>query len=181
MKKKTPLEQNTISKNNVIINKKQKNNNRSKNCKVLKNSQISSSRIKTIKNNQNEENQNPDDKSSHNEDNNMMNIDNKFNELLSIGNNSNISTERELKNIYINNWLICCFNCSSRKKNINKALLEEGYKIVTKKLDILNIFHRLYINELMEKNFEIETKDISMSDKCKYDLKAIVLITVITI
>ena len=60
--KKTPLEQNTISKNNVIINKKQKNNNRSKNCKVLKNSQISSSRIKTIKNNQNEENQNPDDK-----------------------------------------------------------------------------------------------------------------------
>ena len=73
------------------------------------------------------------DKSSHNEDNNMMNIDNKFNELLSIGNNSNISTERELKNIYINNWLICCFNCSSRKKNINKALLEEGYKIVTKK------------------------------------------------
>lgn len=25
----------------------------------------------------------------------------------------------------------------------------------------------------MEKNFEIETKDISMSDKCKYDLKAI--------
>ena len=133
MKKKTPLEQNTISKNNVIINKKQKNNNRSKNCKVLKNSQISSSRIKTIKNNQNEENQNPDDKSSHNEDNNMMNIDNKFNELLSIGNNSNISTERELKNIYINNWLICCFNCSSRKKNINKALLEEDYKIVTKK------------------------------------------------
>ena len=51
-----------MSKNNVIINKKQKNNNRSKNCKVLKNSQISSSRIKTIKNNQNEENQNPDDK-----------------------------------------------------------------------------------------------------------------------
>ena len=82
----------------------------------MKNSQISSSRIKTIKNNQNEENQNPDDKSSHNEDNNMMNIDNKFNELLSIGNNSKISTERELKNIYINNWLICCFNCSSRKK-----------------------------------------------------------------
>ena len=131
--KKTPLEQNTISKNNVIINKKQKNNNRSKNCKVLKNSQISSSRIKTIKNNQNEENQNPDDKSSRNEDNSMMNVDNKFNELLSIGNNSNISTERELKNIYINNWLICCFNFSSRKKNINKALLEEGYKIVTKK------------------------------------------------
>ena len=76
-----------------------------------------------------------------------------------------------MKNVYINNWLICCFWCTSKKKNINKVLFEEGSKLITERLDILNIFNRLYINEIIEKNLGIGTKDLDMSDKCKYYIR----------
>ena len=83
------------------------------------------------------------------------------------------SSNRELKNVYINNWLICCFWCSNRKKNINKVLFEEGSKLITERLDILNMFSHLYVVELLQKKLGIEAKGINMSDKCKNNLQIV--------
>ena len=62
---------------------------------------------------------------------NIHNINNK--NLRTNTDNVNIS-EKDLTNIYINNWLICCFWCSSQKKNVNKILFDEGSKIIIKKI-----------------------------------------------
>ena len=105
---------------------------------------------------------------------NIFSIDNKTNEpvfqdipyKLTSGNKSN-----KLQNVYINNWLICCFWCTPRKKNVNKVLFEEGSRILTQRLDILNMFNHFYIMELMQKNMGIELKDMDMSDICKYGVE----------
>ena len=78
-----------------------------------------------------------------------------------------LSSERELKSLYINNWTICCFWCYRKKKNVNRVLFEEASRIITENLDIINIFNHLYINELMQEKLRIEEKDIEMSENCK--------------
>ena len=80
-------------------------------------------------------------------------------------------SEKDLTNVYINNWLICCFWCSNRKKNINKILFEEGSRIITKRLDILAMFDHFYVIEIMQKKFGIEAKGMNMSDICKDNLQ----------
>ena len=77
-----------------------------------------------------------------------------------------IPIEKDLKNVYINNWLLCCFWCTSKKKNVNKVLFEEGSKIITERLDILNMFNHLYIAEIIQKKVGIEAKGINMSENC---------------
>ena len=102
-----------------------------------------------------------------NENKNIISIENKINDQ-SPRDTANIFTkERKLTNLYINNLLIYCFWCTSRKKNINKVLFEEGSKLLTQRLDILNMFNHFYAIELMQKNMEIELKDMPMSDNCK--------------
>ena len=78
-----------------------------------------------------------------------------------------LSSDTDLKSVYINNWLICCFWCSRKKKNVNKVLFEEGSKILTERLDILNIFKQLYINGLIQEKLGIEAREMEMSDNCK--------------
>ena len=95
---------------------------------------------------------------------NIHNINNK--NLRTNTDNVNIS-EKDLTNIYINNWLICCFWCSSRKKNINKILFDEGSKIITQRLDILVMFNHFYVIEIMQKKLGIEARGMNMSDNCK--------------
>ena len=95
---------------------------------------------------------------------NIHNINN--NNLRTNTDNVNIS-EKDLTNIYINNWLICCFWCSSRKKNINKILFDEGSKIITQRLDILVMFNHFYVIEIMQKKLGIEARGMNMSDNCK--------------
>ena len=117
---------------------------------------------------------NIENKLSLEENKNIFSIDNKTNEpafqdipyKLTSGNKSN-----KLQNVYINNWLICCFWCTPRKKNVNKVLFEEGSRILTQRLDILNMFNHFYIMELMQKNMGIELKDMDMSDICKYGVE----------
>jgi hypothetical protein len=77
------------------------------------------------------------------------------------------TSEKDLTSVYINDWLICCFWCSSRKKNINKILFEEGSRIITQRLDILSMFNHFYLIEIMQKKLGIEAKGMNMSDKCK--------------
>ena len=170
--KKNPEEQIKLSKSNLLRNKKQKIYYKSqKNNITLKNSQSSISRLKTRKSIQKIQMQKYVNKLNNEEDKNIISIDNRLNELSSIANETNMSINKELKNVYINNWLICCFWCTSKKKNINKVLFEEGSKLITERLDILNIFNRLYINEIIEKNLGIGAKDLDMSDKCKYYIR----------
>ena len=172
--KKNPEEQIKLSKSNLLRNKKQKIYYKSqKNNTTLKNSQSSISRLKTRKSIQKIQMQKYVNKLNNEEDKNIISIDNRLNELSSIANETNISTIKELKNVYINNWLICCFWCTSKKKNINKVLFEEGSKLITERLDILNIFNRLYINEIIEKNLGIGAKDLDMTDKCKYYIRLV--------
>ena len=135
-----------------------------------KNAIIKSSKSTLAVNNelefQKDKNENNEIKISSDENKNIMNIYNAPND--SLRNNIN---ERDLSNVYINNWLICCFSCTSRKKNVNKILLEEGSRILTERLDIMNMFNKLYAVDLMQKQLGIEPKGINMSDIGKSHLK----------
>ena len=104
---------------------------------------------------------------------NTMSIYNAANEPAPSHNDTINSSDKDLKNVYINNWLICCFWCASRKKNVNKVLFEEGSKLITERLDILNMFSHLYVIELMQKKMGIEAKGINMSDNCKNNLNIV--------
>ena len=113
-----------------------------------------------------------DNKLSIEENRNMVNnIYNVNNEHLGTMNDNITTSEKDLTNVYINNWLICCFWCSNRKKNINKILFEEGSRIVTKRLDILAMFDHFYVIEIMQKKLGIEAKGMNMSDRCKDNLQ----------
>ena len=90
------------------------------------------------------------------ENKNKIGIYNIQNEPLGSDNDTYNSSDRDLKNIYINNFLICCFWCSSKKTNLNRILFLEGSKIITKRLDIMNMFNHLYVVEIMQKNLGIE-------------------------
>ena len=79
----------------------------------------------------------------------------------------NLSIEEKLRNVYINPWLICCFWLSNKKKNINKVLIEEGSKMLTQRLDILNIFNNIYISEIVQKKLGVEARDTDMTDISK--------------
>ena len=113
-----------------------------------------------------------DDKLSIEENRNMVNnIYNVNNEHLGTMNDNITTSEKDLTNVYINDWLICRFWCSNRKKNINKILFEEGSRIVTKRLDILAMFDHFYVIEIMQKKLGIEAKGMNMSDRCKDNLQ----------
>ena len=75
--------------------------------------------------------------------------------------------DRDLKKVYINNWTIFCFCCKNKKRNVNKLLFEEGSKIITKRLDIMNMFNHLYINEIIQEKLGFEARDMEMSDEFK--------------
>jgi len=60
------------------------------------------------------------------------------------------------------------FCYKTKKEHFDKILLEEGMKIVLKKLDIQNLFKKIY-----KDNPEIneESEYIEMSDSCKKELR----------
>ena len=158
------------TKNTITFSKK-KIKKKSKSYRNVKNSQMTFSKLKNQNSIQNENVQNVENKSP-DDNKNIMSIDSKGNELIGIADDTR-STHSDLKNVYINNWLICCFWCTSRKSNVNKVLFEEGSKMLTQRLDILNMFHMLYNYELIEKQIGIQPKEINMSDRCKRALKRI--------
>ena len=159
----------TVEKN-VILSKKKKPSNRirpSKNT-TLKDSKSSLILLKEQEL-MKEKNENNDIKSLSGENKEIMNAINVPNEPLR---NINIidNTNEVLKNVYINNWLICCIWCTSKKKNVNKILFEEGSRILTGRLDILNLFNKLFTVELIQKQLGIEPSGMGMSDMSIEDL-----------
>ena len=63
-----------------------------------------------------------------------------------------------------------CFLCVRKRKNINNILLNEGKKLIVEKLDIRNIFKKLYKDD---ENLNDEKTTINMSETCKNSLQAL--------
>ena len=61
--------------------------------------------------------------------------------------------------------IYCCFCCLRKRNNLRNALMNEGMKIIIEKLDIMNIFNRVYKDEKIQERMNFE--DIEMSDECK--------------
>ena len=59
-----------------------------------------------------------------------------------------------------------CFCCIRKRKIIQNVLLDEGMNIISEKLDIFNIFDKLYRDEKIHEKF-IKNEIIEMSDECK--------------
>ena len=112
-----------------------------------------------------------ENKLSSEENKNIVSIFNASNGPLGGQNDSDTSMDKELKNVYISNWLICCFMCTSRKRNLNKILFEEGSKLITQRLEIMNMFNELHLIEVIRKKLGIEEKGLNMSDRCKDHLQ----------
>ena len=89
-----------------------------------------------------------------------------------LNNSIDLTKGRLIKKIKININLgvYFCFCFIRKRKNIQNILLDEGIKIIIEKLDILNIFKKLYKEE---KNHEIIKNDnyIKMSHDCKFHLQ----------
>jgi hypothetical protein len=166
-------DQNILSKNDIISTEKKVIKKR-KTKKKISSKASKSSLIQFKEQSPNENVQIYENKLSIEENGrNTLSIYNAPNELEANHNDTINSSDRELKSVYINNWLICCFWCTSRKKNVNKLFFEEGSRILTQRLDVVNIFNQLYINEMMHKKLGIVPEDIDMSERCKYYLQII--------
>ena len=95
---------------------------------------------------------------------NIMDLD-KAEKESDISNNSNIITKIKL------NQFKPKFCYKKKRERFEKILLEEGMKIILKKLDVQNLFKKIYKDnpEIDEKNADSEY--IEMSDNCKKELR----------
>ena len=109
---------------------------------------------------------NNENKLSVDENKNIISVNNIPNEPIITVNDANISEDEDLRKVYINNWLICCFWFTNKKKNVNRVLFEEGSKIITERLDIMNMFNHLFIAEIVQKKIGVEARGINMSENC---------------
>ena len=83
-------------------------------------------------------------------------------------NTENAKKNQILDEIKINKFFIVfAFCCIRKRKNVNNYVLEEGLGLIAKRLDILNIFKRLYYDERIQKNYINETEELAMTDICK--------------
>ena len=87
------------------------------------------------------------------------------------------NVEKEIKSeildeIKINKFFIIFgFCCVRKRKNVNNYVLDEGLDLISKRLDILNIFKKLYYDENIQKNYLKENEEIEMSVRCKDKLE----------
>ena len=68
-------------------------------------------------------------------------------------------------------YLLFCY--ARRRKIIDNVLIDEGMDFISKRLDIFNLFEKIYKVEL--RNDKLNNKIISMSDECKTRLKLLEL------
>jgi hypothetical protein len=65
-----------------------------------------------------------------------------------------------------------CFCCARKRNIIQNVLLNEGMCIITDKLNIFNIFDKLYRDEKIHEKL-VKHEVIEMTDKCKAKLRTI--------
>ena len=98
-------------------------------------------------------------------------------------NNINIKIENEINEnnnmkivnkIKINKaCLYFCFFYARKRKNLDNLLLDEGINIIYEKLDVLNVFDKIYkVDQTLEKVEENELFEV-MSNECKIKLLSI--------
>ena len=65
-----------------------------------------------------------------------------------------------------------CFLCIRKSKNVHNILFNEGMRIVNEKLDILNMFRKIYKDDMTNEKFKkIELK--KMSEECRQSLESL--------
>jgi hypothetical protein len=100
--------------------------------------------------------------------NNLMASNDNLKELKKSGDNKKGEILDEIK---INKFFIVfAFCCIRKRKNVNNYVLEEGLSLIGKRLDIINIFKRLYYDEKAQKFYMKDSEEIAMSAKCKEKL-----------
>jgi len=82
------------------------------------------------------------------------------------GKNNGIIEEIKINKFFI----VFAFCCIRKRKNMNNFVLEEGLNLIGKRLDVLNIFKRLFFDERIQKPYIKESEEVAMSDKCKEKL-----------
>ena len=97
-----------------------------------------------------------------------------MNELdFDLGKEKEIKIEKKeiIDKIKINKiYFILCFICVRKRKNMHNFLLDEAIKIILEKLDILNIFRKIFKDEkIQEQNKNVYF--IEMSEECKTKIK----------
>ena len=175
LSKENSGDQNIVIKNTLSTNRKKEYRNPKNQRNATSKTNHTQSKEKKIQHENLQDYENKlsmdENKLSVDENKNIISIYNVGHEHERSDNETVIAREGKLRNIYINNFLIFCFWCSSRKRNINKILFEEGSKLITRKLDIMNMFINLHIVELMKLKLGIEPKGMEMSSMCKKNLK----------
>ena len=166
------------NQNDQIVIAKKNNESGSKKLTRKKNSQknvnMKSSKANVLEYNEEinqKENENNENRMPLEENKNEVSIYNVQNESFGTSNDDNVSANKGLTTVYINNWLVCCFWCTRKKNNVNKILFEEGSKMITRRLDIMNMFNNLYVVEIMQRKLGIEVNGMNMTNMCKKNLK----------
>ena len=106
-----------------------------------------------------------------------LNDNNNINYLINQGKekeNENNNINNIVNKIYLNKFCIFfCFLCARKRKNMQNTLIDEGMRIVKEKLDILNLFRKLFKAEKIQEEFIDKDETIKMSDKCKKNIQDI--------
>ena len=164
-------EDNKLMDNPDIIAKKTKGKRKSKrssNFSLVSNSQIQKEKHMNAL----EENMNINHRNIRiQEDNNFNNSSN--NQKLSLDQKDKSFEDKSniIENISINKFfVICAFCCIRKRKDVNSYMLEEGNRIIKEKLDVLNIFKKLFYEEQMQEHFKYTKSEINMSDNCQQKL-----------
>ena len=86
-----------------------------------------------------------------------------------------LEEDKIIRKIIINKiYLYLCLLCIKNKKNTQNILLNEGIKVIKEKLDIINIFKNLYLDEIIiEKEKINDSEVIEMSEECKNNLEIV--------
>ena len=184
--KKKPLDQKLNF--NKVITKKEISNLFNSSKPISKNSSDASSKLKNVSKIQNEQKENEKDLEFYYDSKSKENSKRIFFEnnagILKENLNNNLDTEKEkekeyyenneniINKINFNKFGICAsyfFYCK-RRQYVENILLEEGMRLIIEKLDIQNIFKKLYKDDSSE---EKNIKLIEMSDICKSYLRHI--------
>ena len=65
-----------------------------------------------------------------------------------------------------------CFLCIRKTKNVQNILLNEGMKIINEKLDILNMFRKIYKDDMTKEKFT-KVELTKMSEECRQSLESL--------
>ena len=123
--------------------------------------------INTINENNKNNKNNEFDKNTILSNNLMMQSDNiKEKKRKEIGITNDIIDEIKINKFFI----VFAFCCIRKRKNVNNFVLDEGLNIISKRLDVLNIFKRLYFDEKSQESNLKEKEEIEMSNTCKEKL-----------